>query len=66
MKSIELTLKYKTGVELKQVVNYVQFENGCLHYTLKKQVHDLSVRIVKIPLEKLVSFYIDETDEQWN
>ena len=66
MKSIELTLKYKTGVELRQIVNYVHFEKGYLHYTLKVQNHDLSIRINKVPVENLVSFYIDETDEQWN
>lgn len=67
MKSIKLTLNYKTGAILEQIVHYVHFEDGKICYTLKKQVnYSVIGEVIKISLDKLTSFDIEETDTQWN
>lgn len=67
MKSIKLTLIYKLGTKVEQVVHYVHFEENVISFTVKNQVnYSVVSKIIKVPLENLASFIIEETEEQWN
>ena len=67
MKSIKLTLNYKSGMALEQIVHYVHFEDGKLCFTLKKQVNYSTIGdVIKVPLDNLKSFDIEGTEMQWN
>ena len=66
MKSIKLKITYKTGATIEQVVNYIHFENNCLIYTLKKQVYCGTAQQIKIPLENVMTFDIEESEQQFN
>ena len=69
MKSIKLTVKYKNGNQISQIVNYVHFADGAIYYQLKEQVSFISpfsVEPVKISLDNIESFDIAETDQKFN
>lgn len=67
MESIKLTLNYKTGVTLEQIVNYVHFENNQIIFTLKKQVYySVVAEQIKVDLDNLISFDIVESTRKFN
>ena len=55
-----ITLKYKTGVTLREAVNYIHFEDGAIHYTCKRNPHPVVQDIVKIPTAVLESWDVEE------
>lgn len=68
MKSILLTIEYKTGAKIKEVVNYVHFEDGKICYSLKKGFygHMSLYGQVNIPLEVIKCFDITETEQEYH
>lgn len=69
MKSIKLTIKYKNGNQIEQIVNYVHFADGALYFQVKEQVSFIapfSVEPVKISLNNIESFDITETEQKFN
>ena len=55
---LQLTLTYKNGNTIKNLVNYVHCENGKLMFTVDKQGHSLFMDQVKIPLKNISSYDI--------
>lgn len=52
-----LTINYRNGNTIKQLVNYLHCENGKLYFTVDKAVSDGYV--VDIPLENIASFDLE-------
>lgn len=61
-KRIRLTIEYKNGGTLKQLVNYVHFEDGSIYYTIDKQVHGAFQQQIKTPLENVNKFDVQVVD----
>lgn len=66
MKSLKLTIKFKSGNAIAYIVNYVHVEDDRLFYTVKHQVHDAIQEIPYVNLAVVDSFDIEESDLQWN
>lgn len=66
MKSIKLTLTYKSGNTLEQIVNYVHVENNKLYFTVKKQIQNAIEPPVIVHLENIVSFDIEESEQRYH
>ncbi len=52
-----LTINYRNGNTIKQLVNYLHCENGKLYFTVDKAVSDGYV--VDIPLENITAFDLE-------
>lgn len=66
MESIKLTIEYKTGLILEQIVHYINFENNKLCFSLKKQISSCGAdNLVRVSLENIKSFNVTETDKKW-
>lgn len=55
-KELFLTIRYKTGVELRNSVNYVHYENNSICFTINQKIHDAVQDVVKIDLNYVDSF----------
>ena len=66
MKSIKLTLTYKSGNTLEQIVKYIYVENNKLYFTVKKQIQNAIEPPVIVHLENIVSFDVEETEQLFN
>lgn len=69
MKSIKLTITYKSGETLDQIVHYVHFADNAIYFQLKKQVNFTfgdSVAPVKIPLDIIDKIDITESEQTFN
>ena len=59
-RTMKLTIIYKNGNQLEQLVNYVHLENGAIYYTMNKQVHGTFQEPVRIPIENIDKFDVEE------
>ena len=66
MESIKLTINYKSGAKVENIVNYVHFENGKIIFTVKNQMHSAVQLPVNVPLENVESFDIEESEQLFN
>lgn len=57
---LKLTVNYKNGNTIENKVNYLHFENGCIFYTVDEQVHGIFQEPVRVPLENIVSYDLEE------
>ena len=58
-----ITLKHKTGLTLREAVNYIHFEDGAIHYTRRRKPHPVAQDIVEIPTTILESLDVEEWDD---
>ena len=66
-KRLLLTINYKTGTVLKQLVNFLHCEDGEIIYTIDAQVHDVVQKHVAIPLVNIQCFYLESVMcDGWN
>lgn len=69
MKSIKLTITYKNGNVLDQIVHYVHFRDDAVYFKVKKQLNFFpgdSVEPVRIPLANIETLDISGTDQLFN
>ena len=55
-----LTINYKNGNSIKQLVHNIAFAEGAIYYVVDKQVHDAVQFPVKTVLEYVESFTLDK------
>jgi hypothetical protein len=54
-----ITLKHKTGLTLREAVNYIHFEDGTISYACNGNPHPVALDIVKVPTAVLESLDIE-------
>ena len=59
-RTMKLTIIYKNGNKLEQLVNYVHLENDAIYYTMNKHVHGIFQEPVRIPIENIDKFDVEE------
>lgn len=59
MKRNLLTITYKNGRTLKQLVNYLHMEDGAIYYTEDAQIQNVIERPARIPLANIESFNLE-------
>ena len=57
---LQLTIKYKNGNELKQLVNYLHFEDGAIYFTQDEQCHSVIQMPVKVTLANVKEFNLNQ------
>ena len=63
---LKLTVTYKNGTEISNLVNYLHFEDGAIFYTVDKQVHEIIEQPVKIQMENIKRFDLEQVEmEGW-
>ena len=59
-KRMLLTINYKNGNTMKELVNYIHFEDGSIFYTRDVQIQQSITAPSKTPLENVESFDLEE------
>ena len=57
---LQLAIKYKNGNELKQLVNYIHFEDGAIYFTQDEQCHSAVQMPVKVTLANVKEFNLNK------
>jgi len=57
-----LTINYKNGNTLKELVNYLHYEKEKIAYTVDRQVHAVFQQPVEIPMENIDSFDLEKVE----
>lgn len=57
---LQLAIKYKNGNELKQLVNYIHFEDGAIYFTQDEQCHSVIQMPVKVTLANVKEFNLNK------
>ena len=60
VKRMYLSITYKTGVKVNQLVNYLLEEEGLLYFTVDKQAAPIFQEPVKIPLSNIQGFSLEQ------
>lgn len=58
-KRMRLTVIYKTGAKVQNLVNYLHFEEGRLCFTVDKQVQNVIEDQVCIPVENIARYDLE-------
>ncbi len=63
---IQLTIKYKNGNELKELVNYIYFEAGAIYFVKDSQIHSAIQEPIRVTLANVEHFYVNNvTCDGW-
>lgn len=58
-----LNIRFKSGLESKQKVNYLAFFNGCICYTRAINPHPAFQEQIQIPLDRMETWYLEEVEQ---
>ena len=56
---LRLTVTYKNGNQIQDLVNYLVFEDGNIVYTVDKQAHSVFQEPVRIPVENIERYALE-------
>lgn len=56
---MKITVIYKNGNKIIQPINYLYFEDNAIYYTLDKKIHGAFQKPVKILLENVDNFDVE-------
>ena len=57
-----LTINYKNGNKIEELVNYLHFEDGAIFYTLDSQIQQAITVPSRTPLKNVESFDIEKVE----